>query len=163
MSVFTDGKWRSRYPLGIFILISAILFWVMLRYFAMIQANIESISFYNNIEMMKDLFYFQQILAKSGKNQCEVLDRQDLFKERKSGHGLIVLPLNTNRSHFSPKWRYDAKTHELIYQVFGSSYFRSVFGQKIMVHLTCVDGNIDMKFSSHQWCQDMAFWGCRKW
>jgi hypothetical protein len=147
----------SRFGLALVICIMAVLVGVILRYFEEIQASVEQVAVDLSLLNMKQMVDTQNLITKTGGTECAVLDKQDVFfkgEQRAADVGTEVQPGD---------WQYDAQQHQLTYFVRSTHYFKSKFGQKIIIDLSCKEGRIFFKASSFQWCRDKAFWGCKDW
>ncbi len=151
----------NHYHTAIVITLVATMVWFILRYASMVQASLERTVFDNNVQLIHRLFQIRQILTHEGEDVCAAFDNPDLFQQASVG-GLHTASLDDDNG-LPLTWSYDPVAHVLTYHVRSSDYFRADPPQKIMLGFHCQRGKIDMVVSPHQWCREMAFWGCSQW
>jgi len=152
----------SRYHVAIVIILVSLIVWVILRYALMLAASLERTVFYNNVQLIQRMLQLQQILAREDEGVCSVLDNSDLF-QRATGGGLRLVPLEAGKDALASNWNYNPVEHVLVYHVRTRDYFRADPPQRIMLKFYCQQDKISMDVSPHEWCREMAFWGCKQW
>ncbi|KTD19899.1 hypothetical protein [Legionella londiniensis] len=150
----------KRYHMVLVIIVIGAIIWLMLRYFAMIEASFERLSFEHNLRLIERLIHIQNIIAQE-KDICRNLRSPDFFIETVGGMGLNPAAEKGKRSVIK-KWRYLPKKQVLTYYVQSRDYFHGR-KQEIQIAFICWNNKVYYKVSRHQWCADMRLWGCREW
>lgn len=148
----------TRFRGAIVMIILAILVGIFLRFTDIIQASMEEVSVEINLISMQQMIRDHNYLEKGKDMQCKLLDDPELFLFASN-------PMSESKpdQQRSGSWEYDSKKHQLTYAVRSTVFFRSKFGQKIVLDLYCNKGVVLVKKNPFQWCHNKGILGCKNW
>lgn len=150
----------NRFHFAVVVIIVALLVWVLERFFAMASAELEKVSFQNNIQFIHQSLMYKQ-LVKPKNNTCQLIEHIEFLE--KSIFGYKLKNPDTSQGPKLKKWIFFPETKSLKYQVQNPRFFRSPLGNAISVNYFCKENKVHYKVSSHQWCKKISIWGCLQW
>ena len=148
----------AQFHLAVIICVLGIFVGLFLRFFVILEATAERLSFQNSLASINVMMNVQTILMKGNGAQCPFLDRPNLFEQ------VNTTDLDYSKSkQVSGTWQYDAFKHQLSYYVRSTQFFSSKLSNKIVIDLLCNNGRVFFKVSHFMWCSDMRLFGCAAW